>query len=73
MGTGEAVGMQTPPLCFARLVPFLTVPATTGTNTFFKGSPVSAVEHISVTCGCSIPGAGACLMDSGGSRQTQNP
>lgn len=25
MGTDEALGMQTPAVCFARLVPFLTV------------------------------------------------
>lgn len=40
---------------------------------FPVGSPVSAVEHISVTCGCSIPGVGACLMDSGGSCRHQTP
>lgn len=35
VGTAEAAGMQTPSLCFARPVPFLTVHATTGMNAFF--------------------------------------
>lgn len=73
MGTEEATGMCAPSFCFAGPVHILTMHATTGMNTFFCGFPVSTAEHISVTCGCSIPGAGACLMDSGGSRQTQNP
>lgn len=47
--------------------------AARGWTHFPVGSPVSAVEHISVTCGCSIPGAGACLMDSGGSCRHQTP
>lgn len=40
---------------------------------FSVGSPVSTVEHISVTCGCSIPGAGTCLMDSVGASRRQTP
>lgn len=40
---------------------------------FSVGSAVSTVEHISVTCGCSIPGAGACLMDSVGASRRQTP
>lgn len=65
--------MQTPAVCFARLVPFLIVQQPGDEHIFPVGSPVSAVEHISVTCGCSIPGVGACLMDSGGSCRHQTP
>lgn len=34
---------------------------------------MSTVEHISVTCGCSIPGVGACLMDSVGASRRKTP
>lgn len=40
---------------------------------FPAGSPVPAVEHGSVTCGCSIPGVGSCLMGSAGSCRHQTP